>query len=110
MTMAETIIEIRDIVFILFLIVALIVLVVGLIFSIRLYSKINRFIDRLEHVVDRFEDAFGRVIEARQVFDEVTLVLKPLAKGLGILGAFTGIGKIFRRDLMGNSDTDEKVS
>ncbi|MBG81711.1 MAG: hypothetical protein FI699_08070 [SAR202 cluster bacterium] len=110
MTTAETITEIRDIVFIVFLIVALIALVLGLIFSIRLYYRINRFIDRLEHVVDRFEGAFTRVIEARQMVEEVTLVLKPLAKGLGIFGAFTGIGKMFKRGSMSNADTDEKVS
>lgn len=110
MTTAETIAEIKDIVVIVFLIVALVVLFVGSIMSLRLYSRVNRFMDRMEHLADGFEETFGRVVAARQAMEEAASALKPVARGLGLVGAFSGIGKIFGRGSSKSTEPEEKAS
>ena len=110
MTTAETIAEIKDIVVIVFLVVALVVLFIGSIMSLRLYSRANRFMDRIETVADSFEETFGRVVAARQVVEEAASALKPVAHGLGLIGAFSGIVKIFGRGSTKTTESEEKAS
>tara|TARA_A100001037_G_scaffold175644_1_gene157443 strand:+ start:885 stop:1217 length:333 start_codon:yes stop_codon:yes gene_type:complete len=110
MTTAETIAEIKDIVVIVFLVVALVVLFIGSIMSLRLYSRANRFMDRIETVADSFEETFSRVVAARQVVEEAASALKPVARGLGLVGAFSGIVKIFGRRSTKTTEPEEKAS
>ncbi len=110
MTIAETIAGIKDIIVIVFLIVALVILSIGSVMSLRLYSRVNRFMDRIETVAEGFEETFGRVVAAREVVEEAASALKPIARGLGLVGAFSGIGKIFGRGSTKTTEPEEKAS
>jgi len=107
MTTAETIAEIKDIVLIVFLVFSFAVLLFASFISLRLYLRVNRFMDRMEHVADGFEETFGRVAVARQAMEEAASVLKPVAKGLGILGAVQGVGKLFGAGGSKDDDPDK---
>ena len=95
MTSAETIAQIKDIVLIIFLISSFAVLVFAAVLSLRLYRRVGSFMDRMEHVAVGFEETFGRVAVARKAVEEAASVLKPLAQGIGVLGMFKGVGKMF---------------
>lgn len=95
MTTAENIAQIKDIVLIVFLVFSFILLLFGTVLSLRLYGRVNRFMDRMEHVAEGFEETFGRVAVARRTMEEAASALKPVAKGLGLLGAFQGVGRMF---------------
>ena len=110
MTIAETIAGIKDIIVIVFLIVALVILSIGSVMSLRLYSRVNRFMDRIETVAEGFEETFGRVVAAREVVEEAASALKPIARGLGLVGAFSGIVKIFGRGSTKTTEPEEKAS
>jgi hypothetical protein len=104
MTSTESIAQIKDIVLIIFLVFSFALLLFGAVLSVRLYLRVNRFMDRMEHVAEGFEDTFGRVAVARQAVEEAASVLKPVAKGLGLVGAFQGVGKLFG----GGGSNDDK--
>lgn len=110
MTSAETIAEIKDIVLIVFLLFAFVLLLFASLLSLRLYLRVNRFMDRMEHVADGFESTFGRVTVARQAVEDAAAVLKPVAKGLGLFGAFQGIGKLFSGDGSKETERDSQQS
>jgi hypothetical protein len=95
MTSAETITEIKDIVLILFLLFSFVVLLFASVLSLRLYMRVNRFMDRMEHVAAEFEETLGRVASARRAMEEAASVLRPVAKGLGVVGLFQGFGRMF---------------
>ena len=105
MTSAESIAQIKDIVLIVFLISSFAVLVFASVLSLRLYRRVNSFMDRMEHVAVGFEETFGRVAVARKAVEEAASVLKPVAQGLGVLGGFLGIGKIFGSKESSKSDS-----
>ena len=88
MTSAETIAEIKDIIFIIFLTFLSIVVIVATVLGIRLYSRVGRFMDRMEKVAERLESTFYGVAIAGRA-------LRPMASGLGLLGLAQGIGRLF---------------
>ncbi len=49
--------------------------------------------DRMERLADGFEETFGRVAVARKAVEDAATVLRPVASGLNLLGAFMGFGK-----------------
>ena len=108
MTTAETIAQTKDIVLIVFLVFSFVLLLFGAILSLRLYGRVNRFMDRMEHVAEGFEETLGRVAIARRTVEEAASALKPVAKGLGLVGAFQGIGRLFGSGSSGNSDSEGK--
>ncbi|MEE8046876.1 MAG: hypothetical protein V3T49_08550 [Dehalococcoidia bacterium] len=93
MTSAETTAQIKDIVLIVFLVFAFVVLMFGALLSLRLYRRGSSFMDRMERLADGFEEAFGRVAVARKAVEDAATVLRPVASGLNLLGAFMGFGK-----------------
>ena len=95
MTFAENVAQIRDIVLIVFLVFTFGLLLFGAALSLRLYGRVNRFMDRMEHVAEGFEESFGRVSVARRAVEEAASVLRPVVKGLGLMGAFQGVGRLF---------------
>ncbi|HIN15599.1 MAG TPA: hypothetical protein EYM69_08195 [Dehalococcoidia bacterium] len=97
MTSSEAIAQIKDIVVILFLAFTSVVVVVAAVMSVRLYWRVGRFIDRMEKVADRLESTFYGVAVAGRA-------LRPMASGLGLLGAAQGIGRLFGR---GRNDSDD---
>jgi hypothetical protein len=105
MTSAETIAQIKDIVLIIFLISSFAVLLFAVVLSLRLYRRVNSFMDRMEHVAEGFEETFGRVAVARKAVEEAASVLKPFAQGIGVLGMFKGVGKIFGSKESSKSDS-----
>jgi hypothetical protein len=109
MTTAETIAQLKDIVLIVFLVFSFVILTFGTILSIRLYRRVGDFMDRMEHVAEGFEETFGRIVVARKAVEDAAAVLKPVASGLGLLGAFQGIGKMFGGGSK-KSSTDEEIS
>jgi hypothetical protein len=107
MTSAENIAQIRDIILIVFLVFSFIVLLFASILSLRLYRRAGHFMDRMEHVAEGFEETFGRVAVARKAVEDAASVLKPVASGLGILGMFQGMGRMFgsgKRDTLEDQD------
>lgn len=88
MTSAENIAQIKDIVVILFLAFASVVVIVATVLGIRLYSRVGRFMDRMEKVADRLESTFYGVAIAGRA-------LRPMASGLGLLGVARGVGQLF---------------
>ncbi len=88
MTSAETIAEIKDIIVIIFLTFLSIIVVVATVLGIRLYSRVGRFMDRMEKVAERLESTFYGVAIAGRA-------LRPMASGLGLLGLAQGIGRLF---------------
>ena len=107
MTSAESIAQIRDIVLIVFLMVSFIVLVFASILSLRLFRRANSFMDRIEHVAEGFEETFERVATARKAVEDAATVLRPVASGLGLIGAFQGIGRLFGAGSTKKSDPDD---
>jgi hypothetical protein len=107
MSSAETIAEIKDVVVIVFLVFSFVLLMFASILSLRLYLRVNRFMDRMEHVAEGFEDTFGRVAVARQAIEEAASVLKPVARGLGLFGVFQGVGRLFGAGASKNADPNE---
>ncbi len=108
MTSAETIAQIKDIVVIFFLLFSFVIVVYATVISLRLYSRVNRFMDRMEKVADGFEETFGRVAVARQALEDAASVLRPVAQGLGIMSALQGVGRLFGGgDSSKAKDTDE---
>lgn len=107
MTSAETIAEIKDIVVIVFLVFSFVLLLFASYLSLRLYLRVNRFMDRMEHVAEGFEDTFGRVAVARKAMEEAASVLKPVVRGLGLFGMFQGVGRLFGGDGPKKVDPDE---
>jgi beta-lactamase regulating signal transducer with metallopeptidase domain len=95
MTSAETIAQIKDIVLIIFLIGTFAILVYTLVLYRDLHRRLTSFMDRMEHVAVGFEETFGRVAVVRKAVEEAAAVLKPVAQGLGMLGLFRGVGKMF---------------
>ena len=88
MTSAETVAQIKDIVVIIFLTFGAVVVVVASVLGIRLYSRVGRFMDRMEKVADRLESTFYGVAIAGRA-------LRPMASGLGLLGVARGVGRLF---------------
>ena len=108
MTFAENIAQIRDIVVIVFLLFSFVVVAYVTVTLMRLHSRMNRFMDRMEKVADGLEETFGRVAVARQVVEDAASVLKPVAQGLGIMSALQGVGRLFGGGGSSESkDTDE---
>ena len=108
MTSAETIAQIKDIVVIVFLLFSFVIVLYATVISLRLYSRVNRFMDRMEKVADGFEETFGRVAVARQALEDAASVLRPVAQGLGIMSALQGVGRLFGGgDSSKTKDTDE---
>mgnify|MGYP001253509238 FL=1 len=97
MTSSEAIAQIKDIVVILFLAFTSVVVVVAAVMGVRLSWRVGRFIDRMEKVADRLESTFYGVAVAGRA-------LRPMASGLGLLGAAQGIGRLFGR---GRNDSDD---
>ena len=95
MTSAETITQIKDIVVIVFLLFSFVIVLYATVISLRLYSRVHRFMDRMEKVADGFEETFGRVAVARQAVEDAASVLRPVAQGLGIMSALQGVGRLF---------------
>jgi hypothetical protein len=95
MTSAETVTEVKDIVLIVFLVFSFVILVFASILSLRLYRRASSFMDRIELLADGFEETFGRVAVARKAVEDAASVLKPMATGLGLIGAFQGFGRLF---------------
>ncbi len=108
MTSAETISQIKDIVLIVFFMFSLVVLIFATIFSLRLYMRVNRFMDRMESVADGFEETFGRLTVARQAMEDAATILGPVAKGLGLVGVIQGIGRLFGGDKSKKNGLDDK--
>ncbi len=88
MTFAETVAQIKDIVVILFLAFTFVIVIVASVLGIRLYSRVGRFMDRMEKVADRLESTFYGVAIAGRA-------LRPMASGLGLLGVAQGVGRLF---------------
>ncbi|MDA1278446.1 MAG: hypothetical protein O3B95_00170 [Chloroflexi bacterium] len=88
MTSTETITLIKDIAVIVFLVFTTFVIVFGSLLGIRLYWRVGRFMDRMERFTDGFEAAFGNVATARKA-------LRPVVRGLGLMGLSRGIGRFF---------------
>lgn len=106
MTFAENIAQIKDIIVILFLLFSFVVVVYATVISLGLYRRMNRFMDRMETLADGFEETFGRVAVARKAIEDAALVLKPVAQGLGLVGAIQGVGRLFGRGSSKTKDTD----
>ena len=88
MTSAETIAQIKDIFVIIFLAFTLVVITVASVLGIRLYWRFGRFMDRMEKVGDRLETTFYGVAVAGRA-------MRPVARGLGVLGAAQFLGRSF---------------
>ena len=95
MTFAENIAQIRDMIVIVFLLFSFVVLAYATVISLGLYRRVNRFMDRMENLADGFEETFGRVTVARQAVEDAASALKPIAQGLGLVGAIQGLGRLF---------------
>ena len=95
MTIAENIAQIKDIVVIVFLLFSFVVVGYVTFTLVRLRSRMNRFMDRMENLADGFEETFGRVTVARQAVEDAASALKPIAQGLGLVGAIQGLGRLF---------------
>ncbi len=95
MTFAENIAQIRDMIVIVFLLFSFVVVVYATVISLGLYRRVNRFMDRMENLADGFEETFGRVTVARQAVENAASALKPIAQGLGLVGAIQGLGRLF---------------
>jgi hypothetical protein len=95
MTFAENIAQIRDMIVIVFLLFSFVVVVYATVISLGLYRRVNRFMDRMENLADGFEETFGRVTVARQAVEDAASALKPIAQGLGLVGAIQGLGRLF---------------
>ena len=100
MTSAETIAQIKDIVVILFLAFSFVVVIVATVLGIRLYLRVGRFMDRMEKVAGRLELTFYGVAIAGRA-------LRPMASGLGLLGAAQGLGRLFGLGRRGSNDRDD---
>lgn len=88
MTSAETIAQIKDIFVILFLAFTAVVFTVASVLGIRLYWRVGRFMDRMEKVGERLETTFYGVAVAGRA-------MRPVARGLGVLGAVQFLGRSF---------------
>ncbi|MDG0866902.1 hypothetical protein [Candidatus Lucifugimonas marina] len=108
MTTSENIAQIKDIVLIVFLVFSFVLLLFGAVLSLRLYGRVNRFMDRMEHVAEGFEETFGRVAVARRTVEEAASALKPVAKGLGLIGAFQGVSRLFGGGSSESPDSENK--
>ena len=64
--------------------------------------------DRMESVADGFEETFGRVAVARKVVEDAAAVLRPVASGLGLVGALQGFSRLFGSGKSGLDDSDDK--
>ncbi|MDE0592143.1 MAG: hypothetical protein OSB68_02705 [Dehalococcoidia bacterium] len=106
MTFAENIAQIKDIIVIVFLLFSFVVAVYATVISLGLYRRMHRFMDRMENLADGFEETFGRVAVARQAVEDAASVLKPIAQGLGLVGAIQGVGRMFGRGSSKTKDTD----
>jgi len=104
MTFAENIAQTKDIIVIVFLLFSFVVVVYATVISLGLYRRMNRFMDRMENLADGFEETFGRVAVARQAVEDAASILKPVAQGLGLVGAIQGVGRLFG---VGNSKTKD---
>lgn len=80
---------------IVFLLFSFVVVVYATVISLGLYRRVNRFMDRMENLADGFEETFGRVTVARQAVEDAASALKPIAQGLGLVGAIQGLGRLF---------------
>ncbi len=64
--------------------------------------------DRMESLADGFEETFGRVAVARKVVEDAAAVLKPVASGLGLIGALQGFSRMFGSSKSALDDSDDK--
>ncbi|HJP27817.1 MAG TPA: hypothetical protein QF694_03295 [Dehalococcoidia bacterium] len=110
MTTTVTITEIKDVVLIVFLLFSFVLLMFASIISLRLYLRVSRFMDRIEHVAERFEETFGRVAVARRAMEDAASALRPVAKGLGLIGMFQGVGRLFGGSGSDTEDPDAEES
>ncbi len=108
MTTAENIAQLKDIVLIVFLVLSLALMIYATVLSLRIYRRVTSFMDRMEHVAEGFEETFVRVAVARQAVEEAASVLRPVAKGLGLIGAFQGVGRLFGGSGSSDDDPDDK--
>ena len=106
MTFAENIAQIKDIIVIVFLLFSFVVVVYATVISLGLYRRMNRFMDRMENLADGFEETFGRVAVARQAVEDAASILKPVAQGLGLVGAIQGVWRLFGGGSSKTKDTD----
>lgn len=96
MTSAETVAQIKDIFVIVFLVFASIVITIASVLGIRLYVRVGRFMDRMEKVGDRLENTFyGMAVAGR--------AMRPVARGLGILGVAQWAGRTLGLGRKGSS-------
>ena len=103
MTFAETLTQIRDIVLIGFFLFAFVLMVLGAILAVRLYSRASRFMDRMENVAGNLESTFDRLTIAREALKDAVLTLRPIAGAIGLLRMVQGLERMF-----GKRDHDSK--
>jgi len=108
MTTAENIAQLKDIVLIVFLVLSLALMIYATVLSLRIYRRVTSFMDRMEHVAEGFEETFVRVAVARQAVEEAASVLRPVVKGLGLIGVFQGVGRLFAGSSSSDDDPDDK--
>jgi hypothetical protein len=108
MNSAETTAQIKDIVLIVFLIFSFAVLLFGTILLLRLYRRGSKFMDRMESLADGFGETFGKVAVARKAMEDAATVLKPVASGLGLLGALQGFGRLLGSGKSGQGESDSE--
>lgn len=107
MTSAETIAQIRDLVVIAFMTFLFIVLLLASVLGLRVYRRLADFMDRMDRVATEFETTFDRIAAARKAVEEITSVLQPLFRGLGLVGLARRAGRFFGGKA-NKSDVDEQ--
>ena len=95
MPSADTATYIKDLIVIVFLLYTVLITLIATILGIRLYRRINRFIDRMEKVADELEITVDRVLSARKALEKAAAVFRPVMRGLGVLGLSKKIGHLF---------------
>ncbi len=95
MTSPETIAQIRDLVVIAFMTFMFVVLLLASVLGLRVYRRLGDFMDRMDRVATEFENTFGRIAAARKAVEEITSVLQPLFRGLGLVGLARRAGRFF---------------
>ena len=95
METSEALAEIRDLVVIVFLLVALIAIVFGSALFLRMYGRINHLMDKVENAADEVETTFGKVASARRSVEEAVDTLQPVANALTAIAGFTGLTRLF---------------
>jgi hypothetical protein len=95
MTSPETIAQIRDLVVIAFMTFMFVVLLLASVLGLRVYRRLGDFMDRMDRVATEFETTFGRIAAARKAVEEITSVLQPLFRGLGLVGLARRAGRFF---------------